>query len=268
QGDLNMLLYGGHGEIPRLVIAPTTVSECFHKTIEAFNLAEKYQTPVFLTSDLSLAVTEQTFSPDEFDMDAVEIERGKIVDESDVSTWQDEQDRFTPHAATSDGISPRALPGTPGGIHMSTGLEHDELGRRTEDTDVRVEQVDKRQRKLETAREREDWSPREFGSSDANNLIISWGSTEGSMLEALEYLKEDDLDIRFISLPYLLPRPDLTEEVKEAERVIVVECNARGQLADVLEHDTLQRVDRVNKYNGVEYKADELANDIKEMINT
>src|SRR6056297_2538731 len=76
QGDLNMMLYGGHGEIPRFVLTPTTIAETFHKTVEAFNLAEKYQLPVYLTSDLALAVTEQTYSPEEFDMDAVEIERG------------------------------------------------------------------------------------------------------------------------------------------------------------------------------------------------
>src|SRR6056297_695985 len=96
QGDLNMMLYGGHGEIPRFVLAPTTISECFHKTVEAFNLAEKYQLPVYLTSDLALAVTEQTYSPEEFDMDAVEIERGNVVDEDDIDQYLDEQDRFRP----------------------------------------------------------------------------------------------------------------------------------------------------------------------------
>ncbi|PSQ42079.1 2-oxoacid:acceptor oxidoreductase subunit alpha, partial [Halobacteriales archaeon SW_7_68_16] len=79
QGDLNMCLYGGHGEVPRFVIAATTIDECFWKTVEAFNLAEKYQTPVFLLADLSLAVTERTFAPETFDKDAVEIDRGKVV---------------------------------------------------------------------------------------------------------------------------------------------------------------------------------------------
>ena len=94
QEDLNMMLYGGHGEIPRFVLAPTSIAECFHKTIEAFNLAEKYQVPVYLTADLSLAVTERTYEPGEFDMDAVEIDRGKVVDEDEVGKWLDEQGRF------------------------------------------------------------------------------------------------------------------------------------------------------------------------------
>jgi 2-oxoglutarate ferredoxin oxidoreductase subunit alpha len=263
QGDLNMLLYGGHGEVPRIVVAPTTVAECFHKTVEAFNLAEKYQTPVYLVADLSLAVTEQTFEPDEFDMDAVEIDRGKIVEDEELAAFQDDQGRFKPHANTEDGVSPRALPGTEGGVHMSTGLEHDELGRRTEDTDVRVQQVEKRQRKLETAREQESWAYREFGDPDADALVLSWGSNEGAIVEALAFLEDRDVDVRFISVPYLLPRPDLEAEIEGAEEVVVVECNATGQFADVIEHDTLSRVNRVTKYDGVRFKADELADAIE-----
>ena len=266
QGDLNAMLYGGHGEVPRFVVAPTTVSECFHKTVEAFNLAEKYQLPVYLTADLALAVTEQTFEPEEFDMDEIEIERGRVVDEDEVEEWTNDKGQFRPHAVTDDGVSPRAFPGTDDGAHMSTGLEHDELGRRTEDTEMRVEQVDKRDRKVETAVEREDWSYREFGAADADTLVVSWGSNEGAMREAIGLLEEDGLDVRFISVPYIFPRPDLTEEVEAAEEVIVIECNADGQFADLIEHDVLTRVDRINKYNGIRFKADELAEKVKSAL--
>ncbi|MEF8886112.1 MAG: 2-oxoacid:acceptor oxidoreductase subunit alpha [Haloarculaceae archaeon] len=266
QGDLDMLLYGGHGEVPRFVVGPTTVAECFWKTVEAFNLAEKYQTPVFLVSDLSLAVTEQTFPPEAFDMDEVEIERGNVVDEDEIDSWLDEQGRFQPHFATADGVSPRTFPGTTDGAHMTTGLEHDALGRRTEEEEVRVEQVDKRNRKVETAREQEDWDYREFGDPEGDTLVVSWGSNEGAMREALEILEAEGHDIRFVSVPYLFPRPDLTEGVAAAEDVVVVECNATGQFADVLEHDVLERVKRVNKYTGVRYKAEELAAEVEAAI--
>ncbi|MFC7221614.1 2-oxoacid:acceptor oxidoreductase subunit alpha [Halalkalicoccus sp. GCM10025322] len=255
QGDLNMTLYGGHGEIPRFVLAPTTIAECFHKTIEAFNLAEKYQTPVYVVSDLAMAVTEQTFPPEEFDMDAVEIDRGKVVDEESIDQYLDEQGRFQPHYDAADGVSPRAFPGTVEGAHMTTGLEHDELGRRTEDTDERVQQVDKRNRKVETAQNEEDWSPREFGNPEAENLVLSWGSNEGAIREAMEEL---DIDVRFISVPYMFPRSDLTEAVESAEKTVVIECNATGQFADLVERDTLTRVERINKYNGIRFTADEL----------
>jgi len=262
QGDLNMALYGGHGEVPRFVLAPTTIAECFHKTVEAFNLAEKYQLPVYLVSDLAMAVTEQTFRPEEFDMDEVEVERGNVVDEDDIDQYLDEQDRFQPHYDAADGVSPRAFPGTEGGAHMSTGLEHNELGRRTEDTEERVKQVDKRNRKVETAQREEAWDYREYGDADADTLVVSWGSNEGAMVEAMEYLDEEGIDVRFISVPYIFPRPDLTDAVEAAEEVIVVECNEQGQFADLLERDTLTRLKRVNKYTGVRFKADELADAI------
>ena len=266
QGDLDVTLYGGHGEVPRFVLAPTTIDECFWKTVEAFNLAEKYQLPVYLVADLSLAVTERTFDPDAFDMDAVDVERGRVVDDDTVPEWLDEAGRFRPHAATEDGVSPRALPGTTDGAHMSTGLEHDELGRRTEDTEVRLEQVHKRNRKVETARERESFDYREFGDADADALVVSWGSNEGALVEALEHLDDDGVDVRVISVPYVFPRPDLTEEFDAHEQVVVVECNETGQFANVLERDTLTRVERINKYDGVRFKADELATEVKETL--
>jgi 2-oxoglutarate ferredoxin oxidoreductase subunit alpha len=266
QGDLNMTLYGGHGEIPRFVVGPTTVSECFWKTVEAFNLAEKYQIPVYLVADLSLAVTEQTFPPEEFDMDEVEIDRGKVVDEDEIDSWLDEQGRFQPHFPTADGVSPRTFPGVEDGAHMTTGLEHDELGRRTEEEEVRVEQVDKRDRKVDTAREEEDWSPREFGNEDADTLVVSWGSNEGAIREGMDILEAEGINIRFISVPYLFPRPDLSDAIEAAETTIVVECNATGQFADIIEHDVLERVERINKYTGVRFKADELAAEIKDAI--
>jgi len=247
------------------VLAPTTIAECFWKTVEAFNLAEKYQLPVYLTADLSMAVTEQTFTPDTFDMDEVEIDRGFVVDETTIDDHMSESGGFQPHEITDDGISPRAFPGTADGAHMSTGLEHDEQGRRTEDTGMRVEQVDKRNRKVDTAEEREDWSPREFGDADADTLVISWGNErERSPRRSISSPTRGRRAGAFRAVH--LPAPDLSEDVEAAENVIVVECNERGQFANLIEHDVLARVDRINKYNGVRFKADELADDIKETL--
>ncbi|MFB6142166.1 MAG: 2-oxoacid:acceptor oxidoreductase subunit alpha, partial [Halorientalis sp.] len=150
--------------------------------------------------------------------------------------------------------------------HMTTGLEHDALGRRTEHTEIRKEQVEKRQRKVETAREREDWSPREFGDADADLLVVSWGSTEGPMREAVEILADEGIAVRFLSVPYLHPRPDLADAIETAERTVVVECNAEGQFANVIERDVLERVERINKYDGVRFTADELAAEIRERL--
>jgi 2-oxoglutarate ferredoxin oxidoreductase subunit alpha len=151
---------------------------------------------------------------------------------------------------------------------MTTGLEHDELGRRTEDGEMRIQQVDKRNRKVETAKERENWAPREFGDPESETLIVSWGSNEGAMIEAIDLLAADGIDVRFVSVPYLFPRPDLSGAIEAAEEVLVVECNNTGQFADVLERDALERVDRINKYDGVRFTADELAEEITAALTT
>jgi len=227
------------------VLAPTTIAECFWKTVEAFNLAEKYQLPVYLTADLSMAVTEQTFTPDTFDMDEVEIDRGFVVDETTIDDdHMSESGGFQPHEITDDGISPRAFPGTADGAHMSTGLEHDEQGRRTEDTGMRVEQVDKRNRKVDTAEEREDWSPREFGDADADTLVISWGSNEGALAEAVDLLADGGRRAGAFRAVHL-PAPGPFRGRRGGGNVIVVECNERGQFANLIEHDVLARVDRI-----------------------
>jgi 2-oxoglutarate ferredoxin oxidoreductase subunit alpha len=133
---------------------------------------------------------------------------------------------------------------------------------------MRVQQVDKRSRKVETARERESFEAREFGDPDSETVVISWGSNEGALIEAKRLLEADGIEARYLSVPYVYPRPDLTPAVEAAEEVIVVECNATGQFADLIEHDTLTRVTRVNKYNGVRFKADELAERIAAALTT
>ena len=86
------------------------------------------------------------------------------------------------------------------------------------------------------------------------------------MTEAIDLLDDEGVDLRFLSVPYMFPRPDLTDAVEAAETVVVVECNATGQFADVVEHDTLTRVDRINKYDGVRFNADELAAEIEATV--
>ncbi|MBS3761508.1 MAG: 2-oxoacid:acceptor oxidoreductase subunit alpha, partial [Halodesulfurarchaeum sp.] len=117
-------------------------------------------------------------------------------------------------------------------------------------------------RKVETAKAEEEWDYREFGDPDANTLILSWGSNEGAICEGMDILAQEGIDVRFVSVPYLFPRPDLTPLVEDAETTIVVECNADGQFADVVEHDVLERVERINKYTGVRFKADEIAEEV------
>ncbi len=262
QGDLNMMLYGGHGEIPRFVVAPTSIDECFWKTVEAFNFAEKYQVPVYVAADLAMAVTEQTFSPETFDMDEVEIDRGKVVDETPSTRGSTRRVASRP----TRGRRRRLAACVP---RHDRRRAHDDRPRtrRTRPADRRHGRAYRAGRQAPAeGRDR----PRAGGlrlprvrrlrRRYARHLL---GLQRRSPREALTLLEEDGIDVRFLSVPYMFPRPDLTEEIEAADEVIVVECNATGQFANVVEHDTLTRVKRINKYDGVRFKADELADEIK-----
>ena len=121
----------------------------------------------------------------------------------------------------------------------------------------------KRKRKLKTAIEQENFDYREFGSPDSDILVISWGSNEGAIIEALDQLEQK---VRFLSFPYIFPRPDISEAIQNASMVFVIECNASGQFATLLEHDSLSRVTRILKYDGVRFSADEIAKELNSYL--
>ena len=145
QSDLMAMIYGTHGEIPKIVLAPSTVQEAFYDTAEAFNLAEEYQCPVIILSDLQLSLGKQTVEPLEFDK--VEIRRGKLITE-DLPEIEN-KGYFKRYEVTEDGVSPRVIPGVKNGIHHVTGVEHDETGKPSESAVNRNLQMDKRFRKVE-----------------------------------------------------------------------------------------------------------------------
>src|SRR5690606_25981116 len=133
QSDLFEMLYGSHGDLPRIVLAPATAEECFYGAAEAFNLAERYQTPVILAMDLAVGLAIQTV--DDLDFSRVKIDRGLVAAPEELGP---EDADFKRYRFTDSGISPRSLPGMPGGLHLATGLEHDETGHITEDRRNRV----------------------------------------------------------------------------------------------------------------------------------
>ncbi|MDF2859236.1 MAG: korA, partial [Neobacillus sp.] len=125
QSDLMAMIYGTHGEIPKIVMAPSTVQEAFYDAAEAFNLAEEYQCPVILLTDLQLSLGKQTVEP--LDFDKVEIRRGKLV--TGEIPEAENKAYFKRYEVTEDGVSPRVIPGMKNGIHHVTGVEHDETGK-------------------------------------------------------------------------------------------------------------------------------------------
>jgi 2-oxoglutarate ferredoxin oxidoreductase subunit alpha len=227
QGDLNEMVYGSHGEFPRIVIAPGTIEECFYDLAEAFNLADRHQCPVIVAMDLTLGMSRGTVEG--FDWNRVQIDRGAIVSADELQRL----DRYERFADTPSGISPRALPGTPGGIHLTTGDEHRFDGRITEDPGIRAAIMDKRLRKVAQV---------SFpgiairGSLPADLLLVGLGATTGALWEAAERLEAEGVRAAVAQIRRVWPFPadELREALARAEATLVVESNATAQLAHLI----------------------------------
>ncbi|CAM4236318.1 2-oxoacid:acceptor oxidoreductase subunit alpha [Paenibacillus tarimensis] len=227
QSDLNAMVYGTHGEIPKVVIAPASIEDCFYDTIEAFNISEEYQVPVIVMTDLQLSLGKQ--SCEVFDYSTVEIRRGKLVQDAPA---EDNAELFKRFEFTEDGISPRVLPGVKGGLHHVTGVEHDEVGRPSESAVNRVKMMDKRLNKLNNLQIR-DAIRVDAPHQSPELLIIGMGSTGGTIDEARERLAADGVTSNHVTVRQIHPFPaaQLAPYVNQAKKVIVVENNATAQLA-------------------------------------
>ncbi|MGE7093371.1 2-oxoacid:acceptor oxidoreductase subunit alpha [Lysinibacillus sp. NPDC048646] len=264
QSDLMAMLYGTHGEIPKVVIAPSTMEEAFFDTIQAFNIAEELQLPVILITDLQLSLGKQTVEP--FDYKKIEVRRGKIVTE-DIEAAADKA-YFKRYENTEDGISPRVLPGQLNGIHHVTGVEHDETGKPSEATGNRRTQMDKRFRKLE-ALNFDTPVYKNVPHDEADILLVGFNSTRGALEEVQERLNAQGMKVNHAHMRLIHPFPsaDMTPLVAKAKKVIVVENNYTGQLANIIKmniggHD---KIETITKYDGTPFLPGELENKVKEL---
>ncbi|WP_409294311.1 2-oxoacid:acceptor oxidoreductase subunit alpha [Peribacillus sp. SCS-26] len=249
QSDLMAMIYGTHGEIPKIVMAPSTVEEAFYDTAEAFNLAEEYQCPVIILSDLQLSLGKQTVHPLEYDQ--VEIRRGKLLSEADIDP--DRTGNFKRYELTADGVSPRVLPGTKNGIFHVTGVEHDETGKPSEAAANRKQQMDKRMRKIRNIRFHKPLHTT-LRHSDADLLIVGFNSTRGVIEEAMERLEADGIKVNHAHVRLLHPFPaeSMLPLVQNAKKVVVLENNATGQLAGIMKMNigSADKIKSILKYDG------------------
>ena len=250
QGDLRFALHAGHGEFPRLVLASGDHEEAFYDTVRAFNYAERYQTPVIHIVDKALANSDATMP--RFDVNRVKIDRGLLLKGPLTDAENGEIRRFQ---FATNGISPRPPVGTKGGVYWQTGDEHDEMGHITEDPKLRDMMMEKRMGKIDLADEEIPMADRVnlFGPESADITLVSWGSTKGAILDAMEWLKEDGISINFLQIRLVNPFP--TQYVKEVlsrtKKVVGIEMNYSGQLIGILRERTCIPVDQlVVKYNG------------------
>jgi 2-oxoglutarate ferredoxin oxidoreductase subunit alpha len=262
QSDLNIALNGGHGDSPRVVIAPANVEDCFYTAIEAVNIARKYSVPVIILTDQGIATRIEAF---------VEPDFKKLV--------QDISPDFTPVAdhkpydlSTPDGITQHVAPGTrilSGKYPIATGLEHDEMGHPTGSPKMHVLMNAKRRRKLQALGATLP-VPKVYGPPEGNILLVGWGSTEGPIREAVDRARGAGDSVSSLHLRHINPLPNGLEEIFAGfNHVLVVEMNDEGlygfgQLGAVLRARYCDpKIRGVNKTDGLTFKVKEILERVK-----
>lgn len=268
QGDLKFSMYAGHGDFPRIVLASGDVEESFYDANLAFNYAERYQMPVIHLLDKALANT--TITLPYFDTEKMTIDRGLFLGDGSpfVLKEGEEYERFR---FTENGISPRVPIGTPGATFWNTGDEHTELGHITEDPVLRDRMMDKRMGKLDLALREipSEQQYRYYGAANPDLLVISWGSTKGSILEALGKLGAAKKKVGFLQIRLIRPYPAeaVRKFIKSAKKLAVMEMNYVGQLADVTaEYTGIMAEYRIVKFNGRPITVEEAYRSLKNIV--
>ena len=265
QGDLRFAIHASQGEFPRVVIAPGDVEETFYRTMEAFNLAEKFQIPALIISDKYLAESHGTAEP--FDQNRIGIDRGQLLTEDEYAG----EEEYKRHKFTDDGVSPRAMPGTKGAIVRTNADEHNEIGYTTEDPVLSTKMADKRFKKLDAlTKELEKYETTKlFGPEEAEVTILAWGSTKGPIREAMKLLSKEGVKVNYLQIVYLTPFPvaEVQKILKLAKKTIVVENNKTSQLSSLIREHLLTLVDhKILKYDGRPFNPETLSQKIKEVL--
>lgn len=266
QGDLNQVFGASQGDFPRAIIAPTDTADCFWSAVEAFNLAEKYQMPVIIISDLLVSEHPETIEPDALRHD-VPIERGELV-----TDWPKTNGAYKRFANTPSGISPRALPGTEGTEYTAGSDEHDEYGILISDMftnqAVRRKIMERRMKKVEAALAQ--LKPPELeGPASAPVTLIGWGSSQGVIREARGLLAAEGIEANQLHIKYLHPfhTREITAALRGTKLRIGVEGNYTAQFARFLRAETGIGVhDSVLKYDGEPFEPRIIADEVKRIM--
>ncbi|MDD5566580.1 MAG: 2-oxoacid:acceptor oxidoreductase subunit alpha [Patescibacteria group bacterium] len=259
QGDLAYLTKAGHGEFIRVILAPGDAAEAYELTGQAFNLAEKYQIPVFILLDKYILEGHQSIA---VPANNFKIERGEILTGKDLAGIKE----YKRYLNTKTGVSPRAIPGCRGGIHLANSDEHDEFGYSIEGFSAKVvaEQAEKRFRKLSRLLA-ELPKPKLFGPKKARLTLLGWGSTKGPVLEAMKELPQ--VNYLHITAPWPMSESTMKKALQGQRRIVAIENNFTGQFAEILRGQTgIKVTDRISKYNGAQFYPDEIVAQVKRLI--
>ena len=255
QGDLNFILHAGHGEFPRIIFAPGAIDETIALAGKSFELADRYQIPVFL-------LTDQYFA------DSVHIIEEEIPMEVRTREYGVFDPAYQRYRLTEDGISPLACPGLSDALVKFDSDEHDEEGKITEDPDMRIRMVDKRRKKIELLR-KDAVPPTFYGHGDAMSVILCWGSNRLIVKEALEKLTREGFRTAALHFGQVYPlSPDMIAPYwLESKKLICVENNAGGQFAGLLKRELgLDVTHPLLKYNGECFTVEELYQSLKNLL--
>lgn len=253
QADLLFMLHASQDEFPRMILAPGTLEEAFHLGWHAFNVAERYQTPIMVLSDQFLADAFRSLEADALDFDAVEIDRGALLTDADLDTLIE---RYKRYRITESGVSPRALPGHPNAVWVTESNEHDEVPRIEEDAQNRIEQQSKRMRKA-IAMTEDVPPPTWYGPEGAALTLVCWGSTYGPAREAVDRLNAQVAGAaNLLHFSGLEPFPPTAEaELRKAHKTVVVEGNYTGQLETLIRARIGFSVDgHIRRFDGRPFK--------------
>ena len=226
QADLFQAAFSGHGDVLRPILAPTSVADTFAITVEAFNIAERYQTPVILLSDQEIAQRKETVEP--IDTAGFVIEERRQPSELELTDYR----RFR---LTDTGISPISHPGMPGGNYLAAGIEHNEHGDPTASGAVHAAMNEKRFKKLDPLKGRRDLFSIE-GDHDAPLALIAWGSVAGVCREALAHVRASGLRAKLLVPHLLYPIAEAVyhDFFASVAAGLVVELSHQGQLYRIL----------------------------------
>ncbi|MHB1743052.1 MAG: 2-oxoacid:acceptor oxidoreductase subunit alpha [Thermoplasmataceae archaeon] len=259
QGDLMQVIGASQGDYPKVILAPRNIEELFYLTRDALNIAERYQMPVILMVDLYLAEHYETIGKLNLDF---KIDHGKRA--------QDNQKDYKRYGYSDDGISFRAIPGQPGLMHNEDSDEHNEFGDVVSDAEtdpkLRILSMEKRMKKMETYMKEIPPTPL-YRADDAEYMVVQWGSTQGSVEEAVDILREKGIKVGAMEIFHVHPfNRDIEKKLSGRKKIIVVENNFSGQLNRLLKSEFSIKTELITKYDGESFYPEALSKEIEKKI--
>jgi 2-oxoglutarate ferredoxin oxidoreductase subunit alpha len=269
QGDLTQAYFLGHGDTQQIILLPASVNECFEFGWKSLDIADRVQTPVFVLTDLDLGMNH--WMTEEYEYPDVDMDRGKVLWEEDLEGFAEKFGKEWGRYLDVDGdaITYRTLPGNsiPGAGYFARGTGHDEYAAYTEDPVDWEVNMARLKEKFETAKQFTP-KPKLIGSGKSEIGIIAYGSTEMAVLEAIEYLREEGIEIDFLRLRSLPLHDEVIQFIEDKNLVFIPELNRDGQLWQILnmEYPTgCGKMKSLPKHDGLPLTATWLKNAILDM---